>query len=144
VSARHKRKRNLFTHNLKLSKTTVAKAAVAVAVPAAVVAGITTSGASAGDSASLLAMAGSQPRARPATAQLDRGMQLTGVARRDVASLAVPRVRVQRAADRRAGAAGRGPRRRAGGRRGYASTVTKPASGNRLSAIAVGKPPEDR
>ena len=65
MSARHKKKRNLFTHNLKLSKTTVAKAGVAVAVPAAVIAGITSSGASAGGSPSLLAMAGSQPGARP-------------------------------------------------------------------------------
>ena len=102
MSARHKKKRNLFTHNLKLSKATVAKAGVAVAVPAAVIAGITTSGASAGDSPSLLAMAGSQPGARPATAHLDRGIPLTGVARREVASLRVTRVRAQRAAERAA------------------------------------------
>jgi len=99
VSARHKKKRNLFTHNLKLSKTTVAKAGVAVAVPAAVIAGITTSGASAGGSASPLAMAGSQPGARPATAHLDRGIPLTGMARREVASLKVTRVRARRAAE---------------------------------------------
>jgi hypothetical protein len=102
VSARHKKKRILFTHNRKLSKISVATAGVAVAVPAAVFAGIATSGASAGDSASLLAMAGSQPGARPAAAHLDRGEPLTGVARREVASLGATRVRAQRAAERTA------------------------------------------
>ena len=101
MSARHKKKRNLFTQNLKLSKATVAKAGVAVAVPAAVVAGIT-SGASAGDSASLLAKAGPQPGARPAATHLDRGIRLAGVARGEVASLGATRFRDQRAADRRA------------------------------------------
>jgi hypothetical protein len=99
VSARHKKKRNLFTQNLKLSKVTVAKAGVAVAVPAAVVAGITTSGASAGDSASLLAKAGPQPSARPAATHLDRGIRLAGVARGEVASLAATRFRARRAAE---------------------------------------------
>jgi hypothetical protein len=102
VSARHKKKRNLFTHNLKLSRTTLAKAGVAVAVPAAVVAGLTTSGAPAGDSASMLAMAGTQPGTRPPVAHPDRGMQLTGVARREIASLEATRARAQRAAERAA------------------------------------------
>jgi hypothetical protein len=102
VSARHKKKRNLFTHNLKLSKATVAKAGIAVAVPAAVAAGITASGASAGDSASLLAMAGSRPGAGPSVAHPDRGVQLTDMARREVVSLAATRARAQRAAERAA------------------------------------------
>ena len=99
-------KRNLFTHNLKLSKTTAAKAGVAVAIPAAVVAGITTSGASAGDSASLLAKAGPQPSARPTTVvHPDRGIRLAGVARGEVASLGATRFRARRAAARAAAAA---------------------------------------
>jgi hypothetical protein len=71
VSARHRKKRNLFnhnpfTHNRKLSKITVAMAGVTVIVPAAVVAGITTSGTLAGSSPSLLARAGPQSRAKVA------------------------------------------------------------------------------
>jgi len=134
VSARHKKKRNLFTHNLKLSKTTVAKAGVAVAVPAAVIAGITTSGASAGDSASLLAMAGSQPSARPATAHLDRGIRLAGVARGEVASLAATRLRARRAAER---AADRRAARRAATRAAAASTPAPSPS----SQAATGSAP---
>jgi len=113
-------KRNLFTHNLKLSKTTVAKAGVAVAIPAAVVAGITTSGASAGDSASLLAKAGPQPSARPTTVvHPDRGIRLAGVARGEVASLGATRFRARRAAER---AADRRAARRAASRAAAAAT----------------------
>ena len=134
MSARHKKKRNLFTHNLKLSKTTVAKAGVAVAVPAAVIAGITTSGASAGGSPSLLAMAGSQPGARPATAHLDRGIPLAGMARREVASLRVSRVRAQRAAER---AADRRAARRAAAQAAAAATPAPSPS----SRAATGSAP---
>jgi len=70
VPARHKLQRNPFTHNGKLSKITVAMAGVTVIVPAAVVAGLTTSGASAGKSSSMLAMAG----VKTATAHLDAGI----------------------------------------------------------------------
>jgi hypothetical protein len=104
VSARHRLQRNSFTHNRKLSKITVAMAGVTVIVPAAVAAGLTASGASAGKSASavrsssMLAMAG----ARTATAHPDARMRLTGAARREVAKLEVSRVRAERAAARRA------------------------------------------
>jgi hypothetical protein len=106
VSARHKKQRNPFTHNRKLSKITVAVAGITVIVPAAVVAGITTSGAAAGDSSSLLAMAGSKPGTTTAAAHPDLGIPLTGAARREVAKLGVSQVLAQsaaeRAADRRA------------------------------------------
>jgi hypothetical protein len=107
VSARHKKKRNLFTHNRKLSKITVAMAGVTVIAMAAVVAGLTASGATAGSSSPLLDMAGSQPDARVATAHPGMGTPLTGAARREVARLAVSRVladerAAKRAADRRA------------------------------------------
>jgi hypothetical protein len=101
VSARHKKKRNLFTHNRKLSRITVAVAGVTVIVPAAVAAGLTASGATAGGSSSLLDMAGSQPAARVAVAHPDAGTPLTGVARREVAKLGVSRVLAERAAARR-------------------------------------------
>jgi len=138
VSARHKRKRNLFTHNLKLSKTTVARAGVAVAVPAAVVAGITTYGASAGDSASLLGMAGSQPSARPPVAHPDRGMRLTGVARREVASLGAARFRAQRAAER---AARRSAARRAAARAAAQAAAAATPAPSPSSQAATGSSP---
>jgi hypothetical protein len=125
VSARHKKKRNLFTHNLKLSKAAVAKAGVAVAVPAAIVAGIAISGASAGESASLLAKAGPQPSARPATAHLDRGIRLAGVARGEAASLWATRFRAQRVAER---AADRRAARRAAARRAAARAAAQAAA----------------
>jgi hypothetical protein len=102
VSARHKKQLNLFTHHQKLSKITLAMAGVTVIVPAAVVAGITTSGASAGSSPSRLAMAGSPPGARTATGRPDPGIPLTDAARREIGSLGVHRVRAQHAAERAA------------------------------------------
>ena len=102
MSARHKKQRNLFTHHQKLSKITLAVAGVTVIVPAAVVAGITTSGASAGSSPSRLAMAGPPAGARTATGRPDPGIPLTDAARREVGSLGVHRVRAQRAAERAA------------------------------------------
>jgi len=137
VSARHKKKRILFTHNRKLSKITIATAGVAVAVPAAVFAGIATSGASAGDPASLLAMAGSQPGARPATAHLDRGEPLTGVARREVASLGATRVRAQRAAER---AADRRAARRAAARAATQAAAPAPSPSSQAPAGAAPSP----
>jgi len=138
VSARHKKKRNLFTHNLKLSKTTVAKAGVAVAVPAAVIAGVTTSGASAGDSASLLAMAGSQPAARPSAAHPDRGIRLTGAARREVASLGAARARARRAAER---AADRRAARRAAARAAAQAAAAATPAPSPSSQAATGAAP---
>ena len=93
MSARHRKQRNLFTHNLfthnrKLSKITVAMAGVTVIVPAAVVAGIVTSGVSAGSSPSLLGKAGPQPAARTASAHPDPGIPMVGAAR-EVAMLGV-------------------------------------------------------
>jgi hypothetical protein len=102
VSARHKKQRNPFTQNRKLSKITVAMAGIIVIVPAAVVAGIATSGASAGDSSSLLAMAGSKPGTTAAAAHPDLGIPLAGAARREVASLGATRIRAERAAERAA------------------------------------------
>jgi len=98
VPARHKLQRNPFTHNGKLSKITVAMAGVTVIVPAAVVAGLTTSGASAGNSSSMLAMAG----AKTAPAHPDAGIPLMDAARREVARLEVRRARAERAAERAA------------------------------------------
>ncbi len=122
MSARHKKQRNLFTHNLKLSKITVAKAGVAVAVPAAVVAGVTTSVASTGVSGSLLAKAGSQQSARPATVlHPDPGIRLAGLARGEVASLGATQFRAQRAAERAA-------RRRAARRRAAARAAAQAAT----------------
>jgi hypothetical protein len=138
VSARHKKKRILFTHNRKLSKITVATAGVAVAVPAAVFAGIATSGASAGDPASLLAMAGSQPGARPAAAHLDRGERLTGVARREVASLGAARVRAQRAAER---AADRRAARRAAARAAAQAATAATSAPSPSSQAPAGSAP---
>ena len=139
MSARHKKKRNLFTHNLKLSKTTVAKAGVAVAVPAAVVAGITTSGAPVGDSASLLAMAGSQPGTRHPVAGPDRGIRLTGAARREVASLGATRVRAQRAAERAADR--RAARRRAAARAAAQAAAAATPAPSPSSQAATGAAP---
>ncbi len=137
MSARHKKKRILFTHNRKLSKITIATAGVAVAVPVAVFAGIATSGASAGDPASLLAMAGSQPGARPATVHLDRGEPLTGVARREVASLGATRVRAQRAAER---AADRRAARRATARAATQAAAPAPSPSSQAPAGAAPSP----
>ena len=102
MPARHKNKRNRILHNRKLSKITVAMAGVGVIVPVAVIAGITASGADAGNSSSLLAMDGSQPGTKATSTHLDTGVPLTGAARREVAALGVSRARAERAADRRA------------------------------------------
>jgi hypothetical protein len=127
-------KRNLFTHNLKLSKTTAVKAGVAVAIPAAVAVGITTSGASAGDSASMLAKAGPQPSARPTiVAHPDRGIPLAGVARGEVASLGARRFRAKRAAER---AADRRADRRAAERAAAAATPAPSPSSQAPAASA--------
>jgi hypothetical protein len=125
VSARHKLHRKPFLHNRKLSKITVAMAGITVLVPAAVVAGMTASGAAAGNSSSMLAMAG----ARTATpAHPDAGIPLTGAARREVATLGVSRVRAERAAARRA--ARRAAARRAAALRAQqaAAAATPPPS----------------
>ena len=98
MSARHKLQRNPFTHNRKLSKITVAIAGVTVIVPAAIAAGLTTSGASDGNSPSKLAMVG----AKTATAHPDARMRLAGAARHEVGKLEVSRVRADRAARRAA------------------------------------------
>jgi hypothetical protein len=97
--------RNPFTFNRKFSKITVAMAGVTVIVPAAVAAGLTASGASAGKSASavnsssMLAMVG----ARTATAaQPDARVRLMGAARHEAAKLRASRIRAERAARRAA------------------------------------------
>jgi hypothetical protein len=102
VPARHKKQRNLFTHHCKLSKITAAIAGVAVAVPAAVAAGLTASATTGGSSPSLLAMAGSRPDARVATGHPHVGIPRAGAARRTIATLSVNRVLAQRAAERAA------------------------------------------
>jgi len=105
-----------------LYKITVATAGVAVIVPAAVAAGLTVSGASAGHSPSMLAMAG----ARTATAHPDARMQLIGAVRHEVAKLAVSRVRAERAAARRA-AKRQAAKRAAEGRAQQAAAAATPA-----------------
>jgi hypothetical protein len=99
VSARHRRQRNPFKQNRKLSKITVAMAGVTFMVPAAVVAGLVTSGGFGGHGSSLVAMAGSQPGAGPGA--LGAGIPMTSAARAAVTSL-VARRAAERAADRRA------------------------------------------
>jgi len=92
--------RNPFTHSRKLSKITVVTAGITVIVPAAIAAGLTSFGASAGNSSSMLAMA----VAKTATAHGDAGIRLTGASRREVAKLEVSRARAERTAARRAAA----------------------------------------
>jgi hypothetical protein len=105
VPARHRLQRNPFTHNRKFSKITVAMAGVTVIVPAAVAAGLTASGASAGQpasavkSSSMLAMVD----ARTANAYSDDRMRLPDAARHALAKLEARRERAaRRAAARRA------------------------------------------
>jgi hypothetical protein len=97
--------RNLFTHNRKFSRITVAMAGVTLIVPAAIATGLATSAPSAGKSAtdvnssSMLAMAG----AKTATAYPENSSaRLAAAARHRVAKLEVRRVRAERAAARRA------------------------------------------
>jgi len=96
--------RNKFTHNRKFSRITVAMAGVTVIVPAAVAAGLTASGASAGKSAptvnssSMLAMAG----ARTANAYSDDKTRPPDAARHKLAVLEVRREQAERAARRAA------------------------------------------
>ena len=98
MSARHRRQRNPFKQNRKLSKITVAMAGVTFMVPAAVVGGLVTSGGLGGHGSSLVAMAGSQPGAGPGA--LGAGIPMTSAARAAVTSL-VARRADERAADRR-------------------------------------------
>src|SRR5712691_816781 len=77
-------------------------AGVGVIVPVAVIAGITTSGADAGNSSSLLAMDGARPGTKATSVHLDTGVRLAGAARHEVARLGASRVLAERAADRRA------------------------------------------
>src|SRR5262249_53551576 len=99
----------------------------AVIAPAAIAAGLTASGASAGNSSPSLAMAG----AKTATSHPDAGMRLTGAARHEVAKLGVSRVRAERAAARRAAArraaAHRAARRAAERRAQRAAAAATPA-----------------
>jgi hypothetical protein len=140
VPARHKNKRNLVLHNRKLSKIILAAAGVTVAVPVAVVAGLTTSGA-AGSSSSLLAMDQSRADAKITSAHLDIGVPLTGVARREVATLGVSRVRAERAADRLAARrAARLAARRAAARAAAAATPSPAPSP--ASAGTTGSAPQ--
>lgn len=140
MSARHKLQRNLFTHNRKFSKITVAMAGVTVIVPAAVATGLTASGASAGKSASavnassMLAMAGG----RTATTTPDDRMRLAGAARHRVAKLEVSRVRAERAADR--AAARRAAQRAAARRAQRAAAAAAPAPSPSSQAPAASAP----
>jgi len=96
--------RNPFTHSRKFSRITVAMAGVTMIVPAAVAAGLTVSGASAGKSASavkpssMLAMIG----ARTANAYSDDRMRPPDAARHALAVLEFRREHAERAAARRA------------------------------------------
>jgi hypothetical protein len=119
--------RNPFTHNRKFSKITVAMAGVTVIVPAAVAAGLTTSGASAGEpasavkSSSMLAMAG----ASTANAYSDDRMRLPDAARHALAKLEARRERAERAARR--AAARRAAQRAAALRAQRAAAAATPA-----------------
>ena len=125
MPARHRLQRNSFTHSRKFSKITIAMAGVTVIVPAAVAAGLTASGASAGksvsavNSSSMLAMIG----ARAANAHSDDTMRLPDAARH---KLAVLEVRRERAAKR--AAARRAARRAAALRAQRAAAAATPAS----------------
>ncbi len=81
-------------------------AGVTVIVPAAVAAGMATSGGTSGHGSSVLAMAGSRPAAKSGPASPDVGIPMTGAARRAVGSLgaqqAIAGRRAEKAADRRA------------------------------------------
>jgi hypothetical protein len=138
VSARHKKQRNLFTHHRKLSKITVAMAGVTVVVPAAVIAGITSSGAAGGSSA-LLAKAGPQPAARIPAGHLDLGMPMADAARREVATLGVSRVRAQRAAER---ATDRRAARRAAARAAAQAAAAATPSSSPSSPAPTGTAPQ--
>jgi hypothetical protein len=129
--------RKPFIHNGKLSKITVAMAGVTVIVPAAIVAGLTASGAAAGNSSSMLAMAG--PRTAPA--HPDAGIPLTDAARHEVARLGVRHVRAERAAARRA-AARRAAKRAAELRaqRAAAAATPAPAPSSRPSSGSAPQP----
>lgn len=97
-------------HNRKLSPITVAMAGITVIAPAAVAAGLSASGASAGSSPSMLAMARANPGHPAAGTNPDAGIPVTGAARRVVATLGVSQVQAklaaaktaEKAADRRA------------------------------------------
>ena len=114
MSARHKKPRNPFTQNRKLSKITVAMAGVTVIVPAAIAASVATSDGAGSHGSSLLAMAGSPPAAKAGLAVTDAGIPRMGAARREVSSLGVHQVLAERAAEK---AAARRAARRAAARR---------------------------
>jgi hypothetical protein len=108
-------------------------AGVTVLVPAAVAAGMAMSAGSAGDSPSLLAMAGTQRTATPGPTTLDRGVPMTGAALRQVGSLGAQRVIAERTADRRA--ARRAAQRRAAEQQAdqqaaAQAAATQPSSGS--------------
>ena len=102
MSARHKKPRNPFTQNRKLSKITVAMAGVTVIVPAAVAASVATSGGAGSHGSSLLAMAGSPPAAKAGAMVTDAGIPRMGAARREVSSLGVQQVLAEHTAEKTA------------------------------------------
>jgi hypothetical protein len=130
VSARHKKKRNPFTHNRTLSRITVAMAGVTV-VPAAVAVGLPASDTTAGSSSSLLARTEARTGATTAPTHLAAGLPLMDVARRDVARLEVNLARAQLAAE---GAAARRAARRRAQRAARAAATPPPAPAAQISA----------
>ena len=102
MSARHKKPRNPFTQNRKLSKITVAMAGVTVIVPAAIAASVATSDGAGSHGSSLLAMAGSPPAAKAGLAVTDVGIPRMGAARREVSSLGVQQVLAEHTAEKTA------------------------------------------
>ena len=137
MSARHKKPRNPFTHNRKLSKIIVGMAGVTVIVPAAVAASVATSGGAGSHGSSLLAMAGSPPAAKAGAMVTDAGIPRMGAARHEVSSLGVQHVLAERAAEK---AAARRAAKRAAARRAVeqqadqqaaaAPTTAPPSSGS--------------
>ena len=152
MSARHKKPRNPFTQNRKLSKITVAMAGVTIIVPAAVAASVATSDGAGSHGSSLLAMAGSPPAAKAGPlakagpAVTDAGIPRMGAARREVSSLGVHQVLAELAAEK---AAARRAAKRAAARRAAkqqadqqaaATPTTAPRSGGGSSASSPAQP----
>ena len=131
MSARHKKPRNPFTQNRKLSKITVAIAGVTVIVPAAVAASVATSDGAGSHRSSLLAMAGSPPAAKAGAMVTDAGIPRMGAARREVSSLGVQQVLAERAAEK---AAARRAAKRAAARRAAVQQADQQAAATPTTA----------
>ena len=143
MSARHKKPRNPFTQNRKLSKITVAMAGVTVIVPAAVAASVATSGGAGSHGSSLLAMAGSPPAAKAGPAVTDAGIPRMGAARREVSSLGVQQVLAEHTAEKTAArrAAKRAAARRAADQQADQQAAATPTTAPRSAGSSPASSP---